>query len=106
MLLILELVVYIYSLGMIIFLTLENKSWYTQDQTWNLVWFTFVLLHMTIIPIVGTLSARHINKHSASVERLGIRTNSLVLKFYLAFWISLSATCILIGIALLYTTVR
>lgn len=46
------------------------------------------------IPIVGLLSAWYINKNSKSIERLGISTNSKVLKFYLAFWVSLSVFCI------------
>ena len=36
------------------------------------------------------LAAWHIHKNSKQVERLGIRTNSMIMKLYVIFWIALA----------------
>lgn len=69
-----------------------------EDDTWDYVWFAFANMTLMVIPVVGVLSARHINRNSRSVERLGIRTNSSIMNVYLAFWASVAVICIAIGV--------
>ena len=73
-------------------------------ETWDYVWFFFSNLVIIAIPLVGIFSARHINNNSRSVERLGIRTNSKIMKLYLGFWMSVSVDCIVVGILMIILT--
>ena len=83
------------------FLILYDGSGYKMDQKWNYFWFAFSNLHLIVIPVVGLLSANHINKNSKSVERLGIRTNSNLIQLYIVLWISLVLDTVTSGALLL-----
>ena len=72
-------------LVLLVFLLVANND--LKDKTWYLIWFIFSYFFVITLPIIGVLSTRHIHKHSRSVERIGIRTNSKVIKLYCAFWI-------------------
>mmetsp|Transcript_1235 Transcript_1235/g.1627 ORF Transcript_1235/g.1627 Transcript_1235/m.1627 type:complete len:141 (+) Transcript_1235:559-981(+) len=51
---------------------------------------------MIIAMVLTTIfSFRHINKHSKSIERLGVKTNSTVMNLYVLFWFSFGAEIIL-----------
>ena len=49
--------------------------------------YEFASVAMALITL---LSARHIHNNSKQVEKLGIRTNSVIMKVYVVFWISLA----------------
>ena len=74
------------------------------NQNWDYVWFTFSNFVLITIPFVGVFSARHIENNSRSIERLGIRTNSKIMKFYLGFWTSISIDCIVVGVIMIILT--
>lgn len=66
-----------------------------EDGAWNNVQeFQYV----SIVVIMSTLtlfSVFHIHKHSKSIEHLGIRTNSSLMKAYVIFWTSLCLVVLL-----------
>ena len=102
-LLVLELAVYSVFLGICIYLFIKNKDGHAH-VTGNNVWFAFSNTVWIAMPVIGFLSARHINKNSRSVERLGIRPNSRVLKLYQGFWLSFSLICITIRVLMILLT--
>ena len=91
-----EIVIYCVFLTVVIYLLVTAQN--VEDNTWDYVWFTFANIILIVIPTVGIFSARHINRNSRSVERLGIRTNSSIMNVYLAFWTSVAIICIAIGV--------
>ena len=87
---ILEHALYSIFLAIFCYLYVTNGSKHDKSsETWDCVWFIFSSLVYLTIPVIGVSSARHITNNSKSVEQLGIRTNSRVMRVYLAFWVTL-----------------
>ena len=98
-LLILELTVHCIFLCIMSYLIVTDLS--QMHEYWLYFWFGFNNATLIIMPVVGKLSARHINKNSRSIERLGISTNSRVMKVYLALWITLAILCTTDGVMII-----
>ena len=67
------------------------------ETSFRLVYFSFHSILWIAIALITICSRRHINIHSKQVERLGIRTNSKVIKLYAVLWVS----CVVVNIGLI-----
>ena len=65
------------------------------SNLWNIVWGTFYVSAIFAMMMMTLFSVRHIHKHSQSIEHLGIRTNSTVMKLYVIFWTGMNLTVFL-----------
>ena len=80
----LELLIYFVMVCMLVFLIVGAFKDYS--IVWNVIWATFQSVSVATMMLTTLFSVRHIHKHSKSIEFLGIRTNSTIMKAYVIFW--------------------
>ena len=76
-----------------------NQLGVKDDAYYRLECYIFSELSAVLIALVTLFAARHIHVNSKQIERLGIRTNSTIMKLYVILVISL-ALCTLSSITL------
>ena len=67
-----------------------NQLGVKDDAYYRLECYIFSELSAVLIALVTLFAARHIHVNSKQIERLGIRTNSTIMKLYVILVISLA----------------
>ena len=59
---------------------------YETNEAWNLSLGFFFIFCIVGMALIVFFSAFHIHKHSKPIEKLGIKTSSLVMTLYVLLW--------------------
>ena len=70
----------------------------TQFTKWRFFFASFYCFTIITFAITCILAARHIHLNSQQVEKLGIRTNSTIMKAYVTVWVIFAFLWLLLAI--------
>lgn len=76
------------ELAYLIFVAVRDND--GSNNTWNTVYTYFYVIFILGMTLSTLFSVLHIHKNSKSIEVLGIKTNSTLMKLYVIFWTTLS----------------
>ena len=63
---------------------------YDLKDAWKFVWSIFYSLCSIVMMLITLFSVKHIHKYSKSIKKMGIKTNSTLMKLYVVLWIGLN----------------
>ena len=91
------------ELAYLIFVAVRDND--GSNNTWNTVYTYFYVIFILGMTLSTLFSVLHIHKNSKSIEVLGIKTNSTLMKLYVIFWTTLSLV-VLINLLLYFMAKR
>ena len=84
-----EYFVYFVILAVVVFFTFFAVN-YENDLVWNLSFVSFLFFSDELMFVITFASMFHIHRNSKSIEYIGVKTNSRLMKVYLAVWTCLN----------------
>ena len=79
----------IYGVILLLFLLFAFFDREENAGEWKMAFLLAVAFANILMAVITFASVHHIHKHSKSIEHLGIRTNSSLMKAYVILWTSL-----------------